>query len=520
MKKIAVIGSSGGHLYVLGGKDPQALLDEIVRQSNAAGLEISHIAFVAASASLDHITDKTTAALWTQTNSGPKASEPTSLVQANQLAEAENAKIAAAIRNGEVDGLVMVSADPKKLNKDVIKAAAEKNIPVAGTGGTSMADARSLGANVISASGTTGTTNRSRAVGYISAFASQWKTKYSPVIGKTAEADTGNIWKRINLRSIMMSSLPGFIAMALILAIGKIPFLTPSVGPLFDKLIGALPIIVAIVAAKQVSGLDEVGIVAGAVAGVLSVDGGILGGIVGGILAGVLASYLLNWSFRMRFPATTASLVAGAIGGLVAGFLVYFILAPITLWIGNGIRTLIDAAIAFNPILAGAIAGLLIWPAIIGGVYHAAILPIVLLEMEQTGYSFLGAVDMTGLVMVSAGITLANIIAPREKKEASIALPGFLVNIGFGTFVEAAYPFMFADKRIFGTALFAAMVSGALVGAFDARGTAYVPSIVAPGLSNNPIGFAIAMLGAMVIACVLTIFFNKTAKKTQTEVEA
>lgn len=520
MKKIAVIGSSGGHLYVLGGKDPQVLLDEIVRQSNAAGFEVSHIAFVAASASLDHITDNTTATLWTQTNSGPKASESSSLEQVNKLAAAENAKIAAAIRNSEVDGLVMVSADPKKLNSDVIQAAAEKNIPVAGTGGTSMADARSLGANVISASGTTGTTNRSRAVGYISAFASQWKTKYSPVIGKTTEADTGNIWKRINLRSIMMSSLPGFIAMALILAIGKIPFLTPSVGPLFDKLIGALPIIVAIVAAKQISGLDEVGIVAGAVAGVLSVEGGILGGIVGGILAGILASYLLNWSFRMRFPATTASLVAGAIGGLVAGLLVHFILAPITLWIGNGIRTLIDAAIAFSPILAGAVAGLLIWPAIIGGVYHAAILPIVLLEMEQTGYSFLGAVDMTGLVMVSAGITLANIIAPREKKEASIALPGFLVNVGFGTFVEAAYPFMFADKKIFGTALFAAMVSGALVGAFNARGTAYVPSIVAPGLSDNPIGFAIAMLAAMVIACVLTILFNKTAKKTEIEVEA
>ena len=37
--------------------------------------------------------------------------------------------------------------------------------------------------------------------------------------------------------------------------------------------------------------------------------------------------------------------------------------------------------------------------AIIGGVYHAAILPIVLLEMESTGFSFLGAIDMTGLVM-------------------------------------------------------------------------------------------------------------------------
>ena len=49
MKKIAVLGSSGGHLFVLGGKDPQALLGEIVRQAEAAGFEISHIAFVAAS---------------------------------------------------------------------------------------------------------------------------------------------------------------------------------------------------------------------------------------------------------------------------------------------------------------------------------------------------------------------------------------------------------------------------------------------------------------------------------------
>ena len=87
---------------------------------------------------------------------------------------------------------------------------------------------------------------------------------------------------------------------------------------------------------------------------------------------------------------------------------------------GNGIRTLIDAAIAINPVLAGALAGLLIWPAIIGGVYHAAILPIVLLEMEQTGYSFLGAIDMTGLVMVSAGYHTSKYYCPRKKCEAAI----------------------------------------------------------------------------------------------------
>jgi hypothetical protein len=74
-------------------------------------------------------------------------------------------------------------------------------------------------------------------------------------------------------------------------------------------------------------------------------------------------------------------------------------------------------ALDYNPIIAGILAGAPMWPAIIGGSYHAVILPIVLLEMENTGHSFLGAVDMLGLVMVAAGISLANIIAQRERSE-------------------------------------------------------------------------------------------------------
>lgn len=517
MKRIALVGSSGGHLYVLGGKNPNDLLGEVVKQAEAAGIEVTKIAFVAATTSLDRATEQTPAALWVQSEGGPKEVFAGTLAEVNDRAKEESSAIAQSIRDGEIDGLILVSADPKGINRDVIEAAVEKKIPVVGTGGTAMADARSMGANVISFSGTTGTTNRTRAVGYISALASEWKLRYTPVIGKVAEVTTADVRARINLRSIMMASLPAFIAMALTLAIGKIPVISETVEPVFDTLIAALPVVVAVIAAKQVSGLDEVGIVAGVVSGTLSVKGGILGGILGGVIAGILATYLLNWSYRRRFPATTASIVAGGLAGLVAGMVIYFILAPVALAVGNGIRGLIETVLEFNPILAGAVAGILIWPAIIGGVYHAAILPIVLLEMETVGHSFLGAIDMTGLVMVSAGITLANIIAPRTKGEAAVAAPGFLVNVGFGTFVEAAYPFMFADKRIFGTALFAAMVSGAFCGFFNARGTAYVPSLVAPTLSNNPLGFLISMLVAMGIACVLTILFNKATKATETK---
>lgn len=63
-----------------------------------------------------------------------------------------------------------------------------------------------------------------------------------------------------------------------------------------------------------------------------------------------------------------------------------------------------------------------------------AILPIVLLEMESTGFSFLGAIDMTGLVMVSGRHHACKRAVPAsEKRRGPVALPGFLINLGFGT---------------------------------------------------------------------------------------
>ena len=515
MKRIAIIGSSGGNLYTQGGNNPAVLLKEILTQIRSAGIEAGWIEFIGASSSMDNINENAKARLYMLDADGMITAGPEStLREINDQAKLKDEKLAKMILDDEIDGVMMMSCDPNGVNIESIKAMAGKKIPVVGTGGTSMAHTQKAGVNVISASGTTGTTNRTRAVAFTSALAKEWGLKYMPVIGSSGgEALSGNIWKRINFRGIMMAALPGFIAMALLLAISRIPILE-FLGPGFSILIGALPVMIAAIAAKQVSGLDEVGIIAGIIAGVMSKDGGIIGGLATGILAGVFAYYVISFCFRWKFPGTTANIASGGLAGLAAGLVGMFLIAPVALWAGNGIRALIELALNANAALAGAIAGLLIWPAIIGGVYHAAILPIVLIEMEVAGHSFLGAVDMTGLVMVSAGITLANVVFPRDRSDRAIALPGFLINVGFGTFVEAAYPFMFSNKLVFAGALIAAMVSGALVGMFGVMGTAYVPSILAPGLANEgkALAFAICMLAALAIAFIFTAFANKFTK--------
>ncbi|WP_241964562.1 PTS sugar transporter [Paraliobacillus zengyii] len=404
-----------------------------------------------------------------------------------------------------------MSSDPKETNQQVVKAAIESGIPIVGTGGTSMALISSMGAKVIATSGTTGTTNRTRAVSFVTSLTNHFGISYRPLLGKAdnnRDMSNGSGLKNVNIRGIMMAALPGFIAMALILALSKVPGFG-MLGDVFDVLIGALPVIIAVIAAKQVSELDEVSIVAGVIAGVLSIDGGIIGGMIGGIIAGLLVRVLFQQFVKWRFPMTTVNIASGGFAGLIAGLLVYYFIGPIALTFGDLIKDLIEVTVAFNPIIAGLIAGLLIWPAILGGVYHAAILPIVLLEMEKTGNSFLGAVDMVGLVMVAAGINLANIISPRDKGEAAVATPGFAINMGFGTFVESAYPFMFSSKWVFAGALFSGGVGGALVGLFDVRGTAYVPTFTAPLLANNPVGFIIAMLVPFVLAFTITFVANR-----------
>lgn len=511
-KRVAVIGSSGGNLYNLGGKNPFALLEEIRHQLDAAGIELAAIQFIAADISMDQAKPHTPARLIILEDGELKIAFEGKLEEVNKIANDTDRILAEQIEKGEIGGLILVSADPKKTNSEAVKAGAKKGVPAVGTGGTSVANARSVGLNVVAASGTTGSTNRTRAVSYTAGLANYWKMKYKPIIGSYQEKVTDESpFKRINFRGIMVTSLPAFIAMAITIALSRIPGLD-GFNAVFEVMIEALPIVVAVIASKQVSGYDEVGIVAGVVAGVLSTKGGILGGLLGGIVAGIMVPYIVAFSAKKNFPATTVNILSGGLSGLLSGLIMYFGFSPIALAMGNGVRTLIQTALDYNPVVAGAIAGLLIWPAIIGGVYHAAILPIILLEMEQYGNSFLGAIDAVGLVVAAIGITLANILYPRTKADRVAAIPGFFVLTVFGTFVEAAYPFMFADKLVFAAALISATAGGAVAGFFNARGMGYVPIMVAPFISNNPVGFILSMLTALIIAFVITVMANRFHK--------
>src|SRR5699024_11506161 len=104
-----------------------------------------------------------------------------------------DARIAQMVREGQIDGVMFVSAEPERVNHLTFQAAIEAELPLAGTGGSSVAKVQSMGGRVLSASGTTGTTSRTRAVAFTTAFAREWGVRYRPVIGKTGAQAAENL---------------------------------------------------------------------------------------------------------------------------------------------------------------------------------------------------------------------------------------------------------------------------------------------------------------------------------------
>ncbi|AJY77532.1 PTS sugar transporter [Paenibacillus beijingensis] len=494
-KKVAVLGSSGGNLFHSGGSDPVSLLREIQTQCRAADITVQAVQFIAAEGSMDHLKGSTPAAMygWNAASEGFERLAGGTLAEINREAAALDEEIARMIEEGEIDGLILMSADPSGANRRAVEAAARRQLPVVGTGGTSMATVKSKGANVIAFSGTTGTTNLTRAVSYAMALSRYWKLPYRMASGDGGiGGSSGSGWKRVKISGIMTSSMPAFIAVLVIMSLAKLPFLSGLQDAVL--ILSALPpVILAALAARKVADLGEVTLIAGVTAGLLSVPGGIIGAIIAGLAAGWLAPWTFRLCTQRNFPATTVNITAGALSGLAPGLLILFALGPLTTAAANGIRQALEALLQLNPAVIGLGFGLLMWPAIMRGWYHATVLPLILLEMEKEGNSFFGALDMAGLVMVSAGILLARIAFPAAPEERKPLLRPLWMNIGFGTFIEASYRYMKENKFVQAGAIVSSGLVGMIAGQFGLKSTAYVPSYAALLLSNDAPRFLLAM---------------------------
>ena len=214
-KRIAIVGSSGGALWNQGGNAPYELLSEIMKQATAAGFVLGPVIFVAANQNLDGNPRDARAGL-ILAEQLPQEHQDKQIVDIktiNERAKVADVSLAQHISAGEVDGIILVSSDPHGINQVSVSAAAEARIPVVSTGATSSAAAEMAGVQMILSGGSTGSTNLTRAVAYISAFGQYWKLPYRPDLGDATP--TGKFsWRRVNLGGVLSACLPAFIVLS------------------------------------------------------------------------------------------------------------------------------------------------------------------------------------------------------------------------------------------------------------------------------------------------------------------
>lgn len=543
---VALVGSSGGGAATLGHLDPANVVATVQRELHAAQIDLVAVQLVTCKAPLDYAYADAEAALYVlepETRALQVAVSGT-LAEVNAVAryldwlgdplgEAPLGRdvgrhwdrykelVRGSQRWSQLDGLVAISSSPKDVNARAIECMARQSLPVVATGGTSVGQMAASGVQLVGGSGgSVATTPASKAISFAASLAGHWGLPYEPSVctrrgGRGSSGGGGGVGVgAVMIHSVLDGTLPLALACCLVSWLCKLltRFL-PGVlvrALALDSLSialsgGALAVGVAAVAGlESCGGLGVLGLLAGSLAGTIANEGGrggVLAAAVAGSAAGALCPRFVSLAARRGTPATATSVVsAGAAGAVVGYALLLTRMTTVARWLSNLVRAGAAVSTGFAWPWARAVAGAgLGWATFFGsehGAYHAIILPLIIVESEFGEFSFFGAMDLVCLVAVCAGLCGGTYLAPSTPSDLPLSLRGLRINLWWGDFVEAGYPFMVRDKLVMAAAHVGAACGGALVGLFGLRSSAYLPLPLALVCSNRPLCLALAVMAA------------------------
>jgi hypothetical protein len=535
---VAIIASSGGGTATLGHTNPPALLETIEEQLRLCHARVGAALFVSLDRGkgMDSANEMSDLATLYQVELDNKSS-PTcklscsvvkrdTLYEVNQYCREQQQKIAQAIQRGEIHGLICISCHVK-LFQQTLQAAAAQNIPVTGSGGTSLSQAASLYELSLlgNAGGSVATTSFTRAVSYTRALALHWGRSYQP--WKHSRSTRGPTFT-----SVLNSCLPIFWAICIAKSVLGTQLLRLGAQMLdletaLDLLMlslqhFAIPTACCVIMATSCAegssrrSIPVSSLIMASVVSSMACSQSLLSGLVAGWLVAQSTDRILYFCIFRNVPATMTNLLtSGGVGVLV--MLAMLPVAPILRLLTAQIRFVILYSVSLPDrrlrALGGFIWGCLSCYSSKVGWYHTFFLPGILIEMELGEASFLGAIDELTLVLVCAGICLGNLVSRKlfhtELSSSDVALcrRGLSTNLLCGDFVEVCYPFMDRSLLVNVGGYFASGASSAwLVLSSQERedvpkSLAYLPVFASIAVANSQWR---RMAGASVIAVIIS----------------
>lgn len=488
MKRVALIGSSGGGTATLGHTCPVSFLRTIDEQLSliqglgtdaAARLVVALFVALDGGRGMDGVDEQSSKArlfqfrLINDTEIRSEVVAVGSLDTVNRkCAELQRHLVAAKIRENHVDALICVSCHIGIFG-ETLQAAATRGTRfyLTGSGGTSLAQIGSIFSIKLTgnAGGSVATTTITKAVSYTHALARAWGMPYEP--WKSHYSVKSN---NPSLTSVLNSCLPAFWGVCLtkkfLIALeravedgGSADVTKVRFSSLAETVVSleqhTLPTVCAVLTAisfrREKALSSVVSTVMAAIVASSSCMGTILTAMWAGYLVSLWSDKLLYTCIFWNFPATMTSLtVGGGLGGAIS--LLVLPLATILRNCTALFRQVLSTGLQSKPWGIGLafVLGCLSCHGSKIGWYHSFHLPLILIEMETGDASFLGAIDELTLVLVCAGICAAiQFEGTRKKMESSpagvlLCRRGLGVNLACGDFIEVCYPYMDASGLV------------------------------------------------------------------------
>lgn len=544
---VALIGSSGGGAATLGHTEPTQLLQTI--NDELAKIQgdwcLTHALFVSlhggrgldsanpteSTATLHAIDCNETEDKTNKSGASVRVVQSDILAEVNKTCFQMDASIAEAILGGEVKGLICVSCDPG-IHSKTLEAASVMRIPVTGSGGTSLSiavtrfDIQLVG----NSGGSVATNSYTRAISFAHALATAWKMPYHPF--SSSDKFVTPQW-----RSVLNATLPAFWAVCLAcqflnLVLAKLvsndsdlnmnAWTEPTRQLLTALQSYALPTACCVVMATSCASRHGSTAVMASCTAAMACRQSILAGLLAGWLVSLVVGRVVYRCVVWNIPATMTNLAAaGGTGAAVA--IVVAPLVPALQGITTWIRLAVHVTMSGRIPGAGFVIGCLFCFGSKIGYYHALCLPVILIEMELGQASVWGAIDECTLVLVSAGICSANLMMSSSLKETDVSLckRAVRINLLYGDFIEAAYPFMEESRLVNAAGYLASGISTEFLARNprDILSLAYLPLPVSILLANDWHRMALASFIAFGVSfagtAINNVLFDRSKKTKQ-----
>jgi PTS system beta-glucosides-specific IIC component len=234
----------------------------------------------------------------------------------------------------------------------------------------------------------------------------------------------------------------------------------------------------------------------------------------------LLAVGLLHF-VELPLEKYTPNAVKGFLKPMIALVIVvpitFLVFGPIGSMIGSGLADAYSALYNFNPILAGAIFGMIWQPMVVFG-FQWGMVPVIIEHVNTLGFdTFLPLVGAG--VMGQAGAAMAVSILAKNKKLKTVALSGSITAI-LGVTEPVLYGISIPLKRPMIAACIAGAIGGAFVGTSNARAVAFAfPSMISlvVYLGDGFFTFLFSMVAGFFIALILGLLlrFNEADFKVE-----